>query len=426
MGRMVITVRTGLRISCADRKNVIYERTIVMQKRLLIYRWGSISEPSLLKAVKEIGCPFAEFAKEMKDYHGDGEFAGEMMRVIHEKQIGAVFSYDYFPLISMICEVNRIPYLSWIYDCPQYTLQSETLKSPFNYIFCFDNSYTQRLKAMGAVSCFHFPLAGAGGQLMWVEEAERKTPSLREKYKCDISFVGNLYNEGKNRLRGAKLSGYVSGYVEGLVESQLLVYGYNFLKESMPGRVVNEIVEKCGLSLGEGYMQDSAQMAADAVGMEVTGRERERTIEKISEKYPIYFYTSSRLPSGLVKENVKNMGYADYRKEMPFIFHNSRINLNITSRTIETGIPQRVFDILSCGGFCLTNYQPEIERYFTDDEDLAMYTSLDELMDKAQYYLTHEKERVEIAQNGHKRMQENFELKDKIAELLQRGLLSLM
>ena len=87
-----------------------------MQKKLLIYRWGSISEPSLVEAVKEIGWPYAEFAKEMKDYHSDGGFAGEMMKVIHGQQIGAVFSYDYFPLISMICEINQIPYLSWIYD----------------------------------------------------------------------------------------------------------------------------------------------------------------------------------------------------------------------------------------------------------------------------------------------------------------------
>ncbi len=395
-----------------------------MEKKLLIYRWGSISEPSLVEAVKEIGWPYTEFSKEMKDYHGDGEFAGEMIKVIHGQQIGAVFSYDYFPLISMICEINRIPYLSWIYDCPQYTLQSETLKSPFNYIFCFDGSYAQRIKDMGAVSCFHFPLAGVGRQLMWIEEEERKAHSLCGKYKCDISFVGNLYNEDKNRLRRAKLSDYASGYVEGLVESQLLVYGYNFLKESLSHLIVEEIVEKCGLSLGDGYRQDAARMAADAVGMEVTGRERERTLGKISEKYPVYFYTSSQLPRRLVKENVKNMGYADYQKEMPFIFHNSKINLNITSRTIETGIPQRVFDILSCGGFCLTNYQPEIDQYFTDGEDLAMYTSLEEMMDKADYYLTHEKERMEIAQNGYKRIRENFELKDKVAEILQRGLLS--
>lgn len=48
-----------------------------MQKKLLIYRWGSISEPSLVEAVKEIGWPYAEFVKEMKDYHSDGGFAGK-------------------------------------------------------------------------------------------------------------------------------------------------------------------------------------------------------------------------------------------------------------------------------------------------------------------------------------------------------------
>lgn len=36
--------------------------------------------------------------------------------------------------------------------------------------------------------------------------------------------------------------------------------------------------------------------------------------------------------------------------EVPLIYHNSKISLNSTSKTIELGIPQRVFDILNCDG----------------------------------------------------------------------------
>lgn len=399
-----------------------------MQGKLLIYRWGSLVEPALIRAVEENGWEYRIFVKEIKDYHADAEFARELIEAIHGDGISAVFSYDYFPLISMICDINKIPYISWVYDCPQYTLQSETLKNKFNYIFCFDKSYAERLNHMGAVNCFHFPLAGVSSQLPWVKQEEQKQPSLCEKYQCDISFVGNLYNEKKNRIRQTGLSDYTAGYVEGLIESQLLIYGYNLLKDSMNEKVAEEIAEKCQLTLGEGYRQDLLQMAVDAVGMEVTGRERERIIQKISEKYPICFYTSSVLPPALQKENVKNRGYADYRKEMPFVFHNSKINLNITSRTIETGIPQRVFDILSCGGFCLTNYQVEIAEYFTDGEELVMYTGMEDLVYKVNYYLEHEEERRQIAENGYWKISKEFELKDCLQEIIRlvyRALLSL-
>ena len=84
---------------------------------------------------------------------------------------------------------------------------------------------------------------------------------------------------------------------------------------------------------------------------------------------------------------------------MPLIFHYSKINLNITSKSIRSGLPLRIFDILGCGGFLLTNYQPELSNYFTPGYDLVCYSSEDELLEKTEYYLSHEKERIETIFN---------------------------
>ena len=45
-------------------------------------------------------------------------------------------------------------------------------------------------------------------------------------------------------------------------------------------------------------------------------------------------------------------------------FRNSKINLNPTAKGIRSGIPLRIFDILSCSGFLLTNYQSELSDHF--------------------------------------------------------------
>ena len=83
------------------------------------------------------------------------------------------------------------------------------------------------------------PSASAAELLEKVQRLERGNGTLKAKYRCDISFVGNLYNEEKNRLRQVfgrkgkrKLSDYTSGYVEGLISSQLQVYGYNLLSKT--------------------------------------------------------------------------------------------------------------------------------------------------------------------------------------------------
>lgn len=389
-----------------------------MEKRILVYCWDSISEPMTIRAMKELGYGVLTFHKKMKDYHADAEFAQEFITFLHAEKPDMVFSYDYFPLLSMICQMNGIPYAAWIYDCPMYTLLSGTIGNACNRIFCFDEAYALRLQEMGAANVYHFPL-GSDTKLYVnaIKECQKET---EQNYRCDISFVGSLYNDEKNRLTNAPLGEYEAGYVEGLIRAQQKIYGYNLLYDSLPQEVATEIADKCGLKLGDAYMQDSVRMAADVIGMEVTSRERMDVLSLLAERFPVTLYSNSRLPDELGrKEKLKNKGTVDYAAEMPLVFHNSKINLNITSRTIETGIPQRVLDILACGGFCLTNWQKEIADLFEDGRELVMYTGMEDLMQKVEYYLAHDEETERIARARYEKVSRYFDIKARINELIE-------
>ena len=87
--------------------------------------------------------------------------------------------------------------------------------------------------------------------------------------------------------------------------------------------------------------------------------------------------------------------------DMPKVFNNSSINLNMTIRNIRTGIPLRVWDILGAGGFLLTNYQIELTDYFKNEESIVYYEDMYDCCKKAEYYLLHEDERRQIAAKGH-------------------------
>ncbi|MBD5462806.1 MAG: glycosyltransferase [Lachnospiraceae bacterium] len=388
-----------------------------MIKRVLIYHWGALGDNAFVESMRSIGMECILFSRKMEDYHADGEYAKEMLSLIHEKRVEAVFSYDYFPLISMLCDMNHIPYVSWIYDCPMNTLMSGTLGNECNYIFCFDAWYTERLRELGAKHIYHFPLAIEENTLEMLRKIESEKPELAEKYNCSISFVGNMYNGEKNRLRRAELTEYTHGYVEGLIKSQMLIFGYNLLADSLQPQIVEEIVDKCELKLGDNYISNPMQMAADAIGIEVTAREREQIIKVLSDRHPLTLYSSYAVEEAVRGQYLQEKGYADYESEMPHIFYNSKINLNITSRTIQSGIPKRVLDILACGGFCLTNYQPEIAEYFEDGVDLVMYSGMADLAAKAEYYLGHEEERIAIAENGNRKVREGFDLKKRVAQM---------
>lgn len=387
-----------------------------MLKTIMVYCWGSLCEPMLIQAGKDIGCCISLFREKMKDYHIDTVFAANCLEHIHREGIQAVFSYNYFPMLSLVAQAAGIPYISWIYDCPQYTLCSKTVKSEWNYIFCFDAEETVELLTAGVRNIYHFPL---GTDVNMLQAAERGRKE-KEDYVCDISFIGSLYNEEKNRLQSARLTDYTKGFLEGLIAAQKKIYGYNLIRQSLNSRVEEEVKEACRLFLGNMYEYETASLVADMVNMEVSSRERISILEILGSWKKIDLYTGSELPEELKnKENIHNRGFADYYKEMPLIFSNSRINLNITVKSIQSGIPQRILDILACGGFCLTNYQREVADHFIDGTDLVMYTDEKDLMEKVAYYLSHEKERRRIAENGRRKVKEAFSIQKKVKEILQ-------
>ncbi|MFQ9895758.1 MAG: glycosyltransferase [Lachnospira sp.] len=87
-------------------------------------------------------------------------------------------------------------------------------------------------------------------------------------------------------------------------------------------------------------------------------------------------------------------------------FHESKININITAKSIRSGLSLRIFDVLGCGGFLITNFQSELCNYFEIGKDLVTYDTPQDLVDKCSYYLTHEDERLEIAHNGYEKVKQ--------------------
>jgi len=144
--------------------------------------------------------------------------------------------------------------------------------------------------------------------------------------------------------------------------------------------------------------------------------ERRELLETLGSKYAVHLYTYE---SDLQIPGVENRGKIDYYDEMPYVFRCSKINLNITLRSIKTGIPLRALDIMGSGGFLLSNYQQELLEYFVPGEDFVFYESTEDLMAKAEYYLTHDKERREIAQNGCKKVCSEHNMKARIAEIIK-------
>ena len=90
-------------------------------------------------------------------------------------------------------------------------------------------------------------------------------------------------------------------------------------------------------------------------------------------------------------------GYLHYLK-LPALFASSRINLCSHVRPDGYGyLNERVVEVMASGGFLLCDRVAGIEHIFEEDKEIVLWSSLDELREKAVWWLAHEAERAAVA-----------------------------
>lgn len=421
--------------------------------KLVLYSWNANNEQILADNLEKSGFEVVWFCKECRHYTRDMELAMELIPFIHAQGAEAVISFNYFPILSMICNTCQIPYYAWIYDCPHFTLYAKQIVLPCNHIGIFDQAMVRQLQEeYGIGTVYHVPLAADGAYFDSV--IEHASEEEKARFQCDISFVGSLYTDEHNYYDS--LFGKETGQAAADdIIRQCFAYHKDYLRLAVSGdsadlHRIQMRMEKQGLMLGEDYYAKTEDiLLASVLEKKVTVEERrilltrmasrfagnygsrdsaegvirseqrmnavkaienKEDIDKgysLENKYDFRLYTGSDT-GALQKLDLFNRGTVDYRTQMPLVFAGSKINLNISLRSIHSGIPLRVLDIMACGGFVLSNWQPEIAEYFEEGVEIVTFDSLEDCLDKAAYYLSHEEERRQIAANGRDKVREKF------------------
>lgn len=325
--------------------------------KILLFEWNGIMQRDIKSSLRKMGIEVKVMGYDLFSKTRDEEyFFTNLIKKLNETVFDAMMSVHFFPIIAKACHQKGIPYLSWIYDAPFTPSDVESFCMDNVYSFLFDRFVWEDMKKLGAKHTFHHPLAVNVERLDQIELTHEDV----ERHVCDTSFVGQSYRKERNN----------------------------------PARI-----RLCGRQ-----------------ALEETIYERMEMMKRVSEVCDFAWYSteeSEELPL------VKNRGTVGYYSEMPKVFKLSKININVTLKSIRSGIPLRILDILGAGGFLITNNQPELHDYFCSGVDLEIYDSLDELTDKVRYYLQHEKERKEIAICGRKTCLEYFSFERQLTRMLQ-------
>lgn len=411
--------------------------------KVIFYRYGSVYEPDMLDAFKQAGLDVVEIDREITDKDiTDQKRISIMSSAIEEHEPVFVYGVNYYPAISEVCRIYNVIYISQTVDSPVFTLFDKSIQNQTNRILLFDRAQYDLFSEFNREGIIHLPLASATDRFDKVIASVNGDD--RRKFSGDIAFVGSTYREKDPYLNLTGLSDYTKGYVEALIEAALKIYGYYPVKDALEDRVISDIKKAAGNDfphIEEAVTDmDAYAVSHRYIGSHLAVVERERTLKLLSGYFNVHLYTRSDTSvfPGAVKASAygKAAGYPDSAypsgesdnsvadresvpahdrglfihpgvntlTEMPKVFNLSKINLNMTMRPIETGLPLRCFDILGCGGFLMTNYQEELNDMFVIGQDLEAYSSPDELIDKCAYYLSHEDERAAIARNGYEKV----------------------
>lgn len=377
-----------------------------MQK-LLFYQWNAFMQKGIEKSLKRLKIEYDVFFCVATDWDKDDDLAKKLETKLNCGEYQAVFSVNFMPVISDVCMKLGIKYISWVYDSPLHIRRVETLMNSCNTIYFFDRVQAETYLKNGVTGARHLPLA-ADPQVF-----NCSIPASNEDYLCDVSLLGQLY-QSEYAYLCSPLSMYNRGCLEGIVRSQMQISG-GFIVDELLNETFIDNLNKEFLAESKNLFKVSKEELSYTLAKEVTGRQRFAALSLLESRCRVNLY-SKDVDKRL--QNINNCGYVDYYNAMPEVFAKSRINLNISLCTIQSGIPLRVLDIMACKGFVLTNMQPELFEYFTPGEDLVVYEDMKDLVVKALFYLEHEAERKRIAENGYKKVCELFTFDDRMKKIL--------
>lgn len=369
--------------------------------KILLYRWKVFNQDDVKSAIEYFGHEVHDYTETIIDK--DDETGFKLRDYAELRQVfsayDCVFSLNYFPHVSDLCEELGKKYIAWTVDSPLISLYHQSLFNKCNYIFIFDRFYCEELKNLGAEHVWYLPLAVNCSRVGKITGP--LTADERNKWHSEVSFVGGMYHRNSYDEIKDRLPEYLRGYFDAAMAAQMEIYGDSIFDKVLTVDILEKLCELIDFKQDERAFSDIALVFSSTfLGFKLANIERVQILNKLAKHFPTDLYTDDP-DKELIGVNLK--GAVNYMTDMPKVFNCSRININPVMRNIRTGIPLRAWDIIGAGGFLMTSFQLEYMDFFENGKDYVYYESHDDLLRKTEYYLNHEDERAQIARNGHEK-----------------------
>lgn len=301
-----------------------------------------------------------------------------------------MLGFDSGGILADLAYKYGIKLIVWFVDDPRPILlhQKQFIK-PGMAAFCWEHQYVPLLKEAGFSTVEYLPLA--------TDPALFSPEHGTQQHLAKVGFVGSsMGEEFLGKIAGKflwkdELSGLVMATAKKVPENSVLEIDKIIMQECERIGIRFPFTDERNSVWFQSYIIHTASML-----------KRKRLVSALVPLRVKLFGDSSGWKK-LLGENIDTAPDIDYRSELVSVYKGIDINLNITSSQMPTAVNQRVFDVPACGGFLLTDKQSDLCELFSNDE-VAVYSNVEELVDKVKFFLNNEKERLRISCNARKRI----------------------
>lgn len=371
----------------------------------------------IMRALKSMGHEVGMYPTLLEDIGGDGEGEKEEKKFrefLKNSRVDLVISNIFAPAVAQTTYELCIKFALYGMDSPMYEAYLPVYPRYDNcYLFFFDRREYEMAKQMGYTNVYYMPLAS---DVAWSEKLVITEEEIG-KYGCDMSFVGSLYSDNVYDRYLDRFPENVQHIFTKMMETGAFQWdGQDRLSAFLTPELAAFVKGVCPELFMRPYeISDEYNLKGYFFARKLTHIERVLLLELLSERYDIRLYTRN---DETVPEGIPRFPEVSQMNDAFKVFYSSKINLNITMRSIESGIPMRIFDIMSVGGFVLTNYQEEIPELFEEGKEIVTFRTPEELIDKADYYLGHDTERINIGINGYKKVKKCHTYEHRLKKII--------
>jgi spore maturation protein CgeB len=269
----------------------------------------------------------------------------EFVKKVNSIKPDFILTINHIGLTQEILDLN-IPVKSWFIDNPMICKMLEPTNNM--KVFCFERETIPWLSLLG-YNPEYLPL-GSSYNIKMVNE------SLMNRFKCDLSFVGNSWWYSAN-VKWKQPNAEVLLARETLAKRKLLV------EELIP------------------------------MGLKLYGDR----------------YWKLLIPDIKIK-------YLNQLFETPSLFAASKINVNSTAAQMPTALNERVWNAPCVNGFLITDNQADVSLFFEPNE-MITYESIEHLKELIDFYSKHERERNEIICRGRAKIEGEHMLTHRLLKI---------